>query len=59
MRREVTVVNDFSAVMTAKFQENTDGVILEKDTYNYDKSQHDFMKFAADSYQWLMEGILP
>lgn len=59
MKREVTISNDFGSAITAKFQENTDGIVLEKDTHNYYVNSHDFMKLATDSYDWIMEGRLP
>lgn len=59
MKREVTIANDFGSAITAKFLENTDGILLEKDTYNYYDNPHDFMKLATDSYDWLVRGVLP
>lgn len=59
MRRQVTVDRAFGDYMIASFQENNDGVVLERDTCNYEPNEDDFMKFAADCYEWVFRGSLP
>lgn len=58
MTREVVITNEFGAALTAKFQENDNGVCTTKDTYNYYDNVHDFMKLSTDSYDWIVRGKL-
>lgn len=61
MKREVRVSNDFGSALTAHFEEQVDGALVERANRNYYLTDggYDFMKFATESYMWIIEGIYP